>query len=193
MSDLTLNTFIKNFQINKMNADRYEQMKNAGTLPPNSLILTPDNMPDTKAELNASNLTNANVESWKEKLDVNTKQTKSKVIYNMSSSDSSLNLGYTSGVGNGIGLNLPISANAKCLKILLGWYGNQWTVLMNLQVFSLSSERYACIITKKDSSSNYVDEIIVLNSTKTTLTTYFKDNYVKIQMIEELYWYENRN
>lgn len=187
MFDLTLNTFIKDFQINKMNTERYEEMKNAGTLPPNALILTPDNTPDTKAEVDASNLTNENVESWKEKLDVNTKQTKSKKLFDMSSSDSSLNMGYTSGVGNSVTLNLPISASAKCLRIVLGWYGNQWTVLMNLQVVSMSSERYACIITTKDASSNYVDQIMVLNSAKTQLTTYFKDNYVKIQMIEELY------
>lgn len=42
MSGLILNTPIKDFQVNKMNAERYEEMKAAGTLPPNSIIVTPE-------------------------------------------------------------------------------------------------------------------------------------------------------
>ena len=78
---------------------------------------------NNKADKNASNLSTANIASWKENLGYENIET----IYDMSSSDSSLNWGYTSGIEGGGTTGVTISNKdfSKYKKLLV--YYRFWT------------------------------------------------------------------
>lgn len=126
----------------------------------------------------ASNLTEENVASWKEKL----KYENIDVLYNSKSTDSAINLGYTGGLANGTTINIDTN---KYKKVII--YGEVW------------NEQFNTICTAtidfdvSNGASNIVDGFVVdgityfdirggyVNSERTTFTAYCKRIYNNVK------------
>lgn len=77
-----------------------------------------------KAEVDASNLTSANVTSWKSKLGLSGVESAT-LLYDKSSSDANINWGYTDGIVGGTTLNKPEFMNYKRIRFYILFVGNQ--------------------------------------------------------------------
>lgn len=88
-------TQLSTLYMNRLSDEQLNELIGEGNIIANSLYMTPDVSEDeTKANVDASNLSNANVTSWKNKCGFE----KTEVIYNMNSSDPNINWGYTGGI-----------------------------------------------------------------------------------------------
>lgn len=92
-------TNLSNLDLNRLSDQKLNELKESGLLTENALYMTPDvSEDDTKANVDASNLTDANITSWKNKCGFERVET----VYDKDSTDSNINWGYTSGINNAI-------------------------------------------------------------------------------------------
>ena len=84
---------------------------------------------NNKADKNASNLSNENVESWKEKLGYKNIET----VYDMGSTDSKLNWGYTSGLRGNTNYNKDLLKYKKVITTFYSYEGDVGIAVMDLE------------------------------------------------------------
>lgn len=125
-------TNLSNLDLNRLSDQKLNELKDSGLLTENALYMTPDvSEDDTKANVDASNLSDANITSWKNKCGFE----KIETIYDMNSTDANINWGYTGGIGNGATVT---GKDFTKYKKLIGTYGDtgnfQWFVYVDLSI-----------------------------------------------------------
>ena len=173
-------TNLSNLDLNRLSDQKLNELKDSDLLTENALYMTPDvSEDDTKANVDASNLSNTNVLNWKNKCGFE----KTEIIYNMNSSDPDINWGYTGGIGSDTTVT---GKDFTKYKKLIGTYGDtgnvQWVVIIDLSIPG-TQKKYSGInsVSRIDNSVNnqmlsrFAELSISLD--KTSLTTYSGFSY----------------
>lgn len=167
-------TNLSNLDLNRLSDQKLNELKDSDLLTENALYMTPDvSEDDTKANVDASNLSDANITSWKNKCGFE----KIETVYDMNSTDPNINWGYISGIGSG---NTFTSKDFTKYKKLIGTYGDsgnvQWVVITDLSIPSTQKYSGTNSVSRIDNSVNnqmlsrFAELSISLD--KTSLTTY---------------------
>lgn len=149
--------------INELSEEQLQALKTAGTVTPNQLWGTPDVSDDDKVE-------------------------RVETIYDMNSTDSNINWGYTSGIGTGVTINKNFS-KYKMLRCQYQSYNNAIVAFCDLTTPTTPSDttgRYL-LYAVGYIGSGYQELISVINLGKTTLTTYLPGSGVQAAKITKIY------
>lgn len=174
-------TNLSNLDLNRLSDQKLNELKESGLLTENALYMTPDvSEDDTKANVDASNLTNDNVASWQDKCSFERVET----IYDMTSTDANLNWGYTGGIQNATVTSKDFSKYKKlivyyCLKnkdAESSTFGRNNIIEIDLSKFIKFKYSTTNLIRYLNYAQSYTGGIIVkINENKTSFEVVITD------------------
>lgn len=184
----TIRTLLSSLDMNRLTNEQLNELIDNGQITPNSLYMTIDESEDpAKADVDASNLTEANVLSWQNKCGFERVET----IYDMTG-DASLNWGKPDGLPDGVysrdvskyhALRVYVTTETAVmtasLQSVFSLYVDLTILVGDEQLYSgisTSNSRYGVVNTPAQTELR--SALIFVPPTKNSIQVYLRNNYV---------------